>query len=585
MSKSKLINKKTGYILVCVLSIAYCFLPLMKEIIGKLVSDNMGCLRLVMDLANCPGEFDSVTSYYGQFYYIIFFLVFKMTSNPYDIYLAIIYGNALFRALTGILIYKIQTDYLSIDYLTACLLTVIALGCFPGNSITRFNNETPLFILLYAVLFFALWANNISGKAKYILYVLILLLCGYGLLIHTRWILFFFCIYFVLILNDLIYKKNMVALKLSPASLIVLFVGRKIVKIITNYLHGSGTVRNSSLEISKYAQSSAVTLDGALMIVFSNIYRLLILTYGIPLIAFAVFGCIAFLYFRSGREKFTETISSNQFIVFMSSILAIIGSVAGLVFYYGSAISKGLLAEKANKNFSGIGYDRYYLLYAGALIIAVYSILMGRKISKRLMFSCIGIFIALYKIVTYFYYEAAGNYNYLYSTGSFTKTHELTFFVTLGCLIVFMLLLVYGKEKYYFGIIVAVSFLLSILNVKSFPTKLSFEKEYNSSYEFFEELEENNISLNNIYTNLGRIQFVLLGRRVYMLDDEKIDEVDVAVVNNAKEDLFVSNGFYKVAIDNNELLFVRDPELYKTLAKFNNEEVSLDTDTEESFED
>ena len=164
MSKSKLLNKKTGYILVCILSIAYCFLPLMKEITGKLVSDNMGCLRLAMDLANCPGNFDSVTNYYGQLYYIIFFPLFKITYNPYVIYLAIIYFNALFRALTGILIYKIQTDYLSIDWVTACLLTVISLECFPNNSITRFNNETPLFILLYVVLFFTLLANKASKK-------------------------------------------------------------------------------------------------------------------------------------------------------------------------------------------------------------------------------------------------------------------------------------------------------------------------------------------------------------------------------------------------------------------------------------
>ena len=585
MSKSKLLNKKTGYILVCILSIAYCFLPLMKEITGKLVSDNMGCLRLAMDLANCPGNFDSVTNYYGQLYYIIFFPLFKITYNPYVIYLAIIYFNALFRALTGILIYKIQTDYLSIDWVTACLLTVISLECFPNNSITRFNNETPLFILLYVVLFFTLLANKASKKTKYILYIPIMFFCGCGLLIHTRWVLFFLCIYFIIIVNDLIYKKEMTALKLSPIALIVFLGCRKIVKVITLYLHGTGTVHNSTLELSKYAQTTVLTFDGISMIVISNIYRLLILTYCIPLIGFVLFGCLAFLYFRSGNKKFTEAVSSNQFIVFLSSLMAIIGSFGGLVVYYGSGISKGLLLEKANKNFSGIGYDRYYLLYAGAFIIAVYSILKSRKISKRFMFLCVGIFIVLFKIITLLYYEMAGNYSYLYSTGTFTKTFELTFLMTLGCLVAFLLLLEYGKEKYFFGLIVAVSFLLSILNVKSFPTKLTFEKEYNSSYEFFEELEENNIRLNNIYTNLGRIQFVLLGRRVYMLDDEKIDEVDVAVVNNAKEDLFVSNGFYKVAIDNNELLFVRDPELYKTLAKFNNEEVSLDTDTEESFED
>ncbi len=585
MNKNKLINKKTGYFLVCFLGIAYCFLPLMKEITGKLVSDNMGCLRLAMDLANCPGEFDSVTNYYGQLYYLIFFPLFKVTYNPYVIYLALIYFNALFRALTGILIYKIQIDYLSIDWVVACFLTIISLTCFPNNSITRFNNETPLFILLYAVLFFVLLANNASKKVKYFLYIAILFFCGYGLLVHTRWILFFLCIYSVIIVNDLIYKKEMAALKLSPIALIVFLGCRKIVKVITYYLHGTGTVHNSTLELSKYAQTTVITFDGACMIIFSNIYRLLILTYCIPLIGFVLFGWFAFLYFRSGNKKFTETVSSNQFIIFMSSLLAIIGSFLGLIVYYGSGISKGLLIEKSNKNFSGIGYDRYYLLYAGALIIAIYSILKSRKISKRFMFLCVGLFIVLYKIIALFYYEMVGNYNYLYSTGSFTKSFELTFFVTLGCLIVFMLLLEYGKEKYFFGIIVATSFVLLILSVRCFPTKLSFEKEYNSSYDFFEELEKNNISLNNIYTNLGRIQFVLLGRRVYMLDDEKIDEVEVACVSNSKEDLFISNGFYKIVIDNNELLFVRDPELYNTLAKFSKEEVSLDTDSEESLED
>lgn len=206
-------NIKYLCILLCCTIIPKIFIALLQNPIQ--VSDEVGALVAPayfagLDWSDVAGR----VSYYGTGYHFIFALLFKITSNPYVIYRAILISYVFIEALGGVIVfYLCEKHFVKDNPRLSCALGIMVVY-LQYNKDTWITNEAPIFLLVWivALLVIELYDAIENKKRKYWLSGILCLVLAYSLTIHTR-MLFLYALVIVIVLYVLICKrKSLVAI-------------------------------------------------------------------------------------------------------------------------------------------------------------------------------------------------------------------------------------------------------------------------------------------------------------------------------------------------------------------------------------
>lgn len=477
------------------------------------------------------------TRYYGYGFYWIYALIFRLTNNPYIIYGTMCIGNYLIISVVAFLIYKIEVKELCLPNGIMTMLFAI----FPGvvYSIVNYSyltNDIMVYVCYWLITYMVLklMANPTEKRRKIYSIMLAFFMC-YALTIHEKCIGIFWIVLIGIIVWEIIGKRKIVNKKYFFLSLILFYSIARITKELIIYFFWNevkaDTLANTSVlytDVTWFGNSLAkfkVVID----IFISNIVKLGTQTYGLFYIGCAVvlIKLCSFLNKKIRKKPIDlSDIENKTYWMIGISLFIILITMAGLALTWSSGVwNKLALDIELGKSARAYTYLRYYIIYVGPLLIAIYKMCRDALIERRE----IEVAFVIFGFTIYYYLMEIRNY-----LPEETKVLELFDFsigknnnIHLSILIlIVMMVAVYCFEKLYARIIWGV--LCTGLLIYLFVPKTMGEIQISSSladatYSYVKELEENaTIDGNKLYVldSLANYQFFLNKYSLKMYENE-----------------------------------------------------------------
>lgn len=521
--------------------------------------------------------------FYNFGYTMLMAPLYKMFKNPVTIYRAMLFVNVLVFAVMFLIIYRIAEKHLKLKRHVAIAM---AFAC-TFNSIVMFfkgfvYNELPLAFIMWLVLLLLLEIVDSAKGKRILLSALAGGVAAYGYLIHSRCIILFGALAFLIVLYLIVYKKWIVQpVACAGAFAICIYLERRIFNYVQAnlYLKGLDSVMSNSVQqvvTSTSRYEILKSFDGIIRITkqfFSLSGAVSIETGGMLTIITVIFVCYLINNLKkmlSGKEK------KKIFILIVFSTIAFWGIIACI-----SLIG-------ANNGYDRfLIYTRYFTPFVGPFLLTGLYLL---KTYKKIQFKWVAIgtaIISLIVILVYIFYtfpqldghSMTGNGTmYLFIPfaryGGQMKFSKNVFGIALGLLVIFtmILLFLYRRKQFIaFSMVVTLFCFLLVVRVEQRQCKGAAERKYKASNATYTLLEqEDGFEDRDVYCVGGETY-----RKTVLISSYDKDIVfDLRNMQTGENAVLLSNKVdslktYEVPfifqLDKNEWIGVWDPELKAAL--------------------
>lgn len=562
--------------LILILCLGFNLLSFLCPITMRTVSDNLGIFTGAVRLAGYAWEtFESASHYYGQGYYILFAPLFMLTENPFIIWGTIITVNAVVRALAGCMAYTISYKYLNLGRGISVGMAFLSQMFIAANSILRPNNETPLFFVVWLCALCVVRLLAAREKRTQIVRTIVLVaVLSYGLLIHTRVWMLFVCTLGGLFIFSVIYKKALLHVPTAVVSAVIGYLSTKAVKGYIVGLKGVSDLaesHNATLELERYTQNAVWGIKEAVLLVFSNLYRLMISTYGLA--AMGILAAVIILYVllfkQGGSEKHQETPACVLVAIYGVCVL---GTIIGLVMYYGNSFTTFWEDGSAGKFLSSLYYDRYWIVYTGPFLLgaAAYFVKHSGLLLKYVWIPVLGI-AALFAYMFYVVFprnqEIIANFCIvdIQANGNGKWDALLSAAILILFLVLSAVLFLKNKEKY---VIFAVVLIFGFNIAKTIEPpffELRLDDNVDGTYEMVSRCREQGINIDRLSASAYYLCFVFPRYDIIKFDADNLNE-EIIILNEVDQETYAEQlldaGYQTIELDENEFLWTSNQEMY-----------------------
>lgn len=562
------------------LILALCFgvniLSFLCPITMRIVSDNLGIFTGAVRLAGYAWEaFERASSYYGQGYYVLFAPLFMLTEDPFIIWGTVITVNAVVRALAGCMAYTISYKYLNLGRGTSIGMALLSQMLIAVNAILRPSNETPLFFVVWLSALCVVRLLAAKEKKTQIVRTLVLTaVLSYGLLIHMRALMLFVCTLGGLLVFSVLYKKALLHIPTAVVSGVIGFLAAEAVKGYIVGLKGAADLaesHNATLALDKYAQNAAWGIKEAVLLVFSNIYRLMISTYGlaaIGILAAIIILCVH-LCKRKNGEKYADTPDCPLVAIYGVCVL---GTIIGLVIYYGNAFTTFWEDGSAGRFLSSLYYDRYWIVYTGPFLLAAaaYFVKHNGLLLKYVWIPVLGI-AALFAYMFYVIFSMnqgiITNFCILDIQGNGNGKWDalLSAAILILFLVISAVLFLKKKEKYVIFAVVLIFGFNIAKTIKPPFFDLRLDDNVDGAYEMVSRCREQGVNIDRISTSGYHLCFIFPRYDIIKFDIDNLNE-EVIILNELDQAAYAEQltdaGYLLIQLDENEFFWTSNREMY-----------------------
>ena len=533
------------------------------------------------------------TRYYGQGFYWIYAIIFRITSNPFFLASAIYVCNSVLISLTSGIIYYIAISFLKMkNNWWTILSSILPCLCYTYVNWKYISNDVPVLTVFWLmILFFMLSYTNKGNKRKYIQYsVCASFFMGYLLTIHEKTIAVWIAVSVTIILFLIFFDERIVHLGAFVTSAIAFYVGARWIKnsALALFWQEEGT---SVANTSAFSQTSVWLLDKPLGwkiiidIVATNFLTLCERTGGLVIIAFNIIIVMIIYCVKCKVLKKKVRIFGSfklKFFIILVAFFSVAIIVLGLANQWSPSLFRAYyMADKVGKGVRAYSYERYYIAFVGPAILAICSELEYIVFKfRKIIYSSMGMLVLLYA------YYLGCIHSYLVDEWNTTSLSVLSVFpdisknwnvyLSIVLTIIFLVSLVLIKTKrqlhiYYFFcalLVVLLNVNFRELKVPSINVSVS-----DAGYELVTNIREYGYELDNIYAeaNANMYQFMLSRESInYGFPDSNIEECIVFsnIEWSGLHPYSVGNyGFYYTQLDNNEYVYVKGEKYIEMLEK------------------
>lgn len=599
-------TKKLQHIDFCILFLITCLPRLILALTGKMgfwPSDEVATLSGAASLAGYDwSAVISQAGYYGQGFYSLFAPVFMLTDNPFTIYRVIAVVCALLQGSIAFFAYHIARKYFQVRERKILLFISVACSYMLNTEAVILYNEHPIILVCWLIVLLLLQLHACMDKkwAKALYTILLMLVMGYAITLHTRSWTLWLALLGTVILYYLIYRRSLISLPvcIGAGSCLAIGLGIVISRIQSSlWLHnGSEPLRNAGIYFSEIPLNTPDGFHAWLNIIIGQIHSASFASLGASVLCIVIFLS---LIMRALRHK--EILPDRnhhreqQFIILGTYFLtAVIVTIGGLSLTWLSNATKALQEGFGNTHTSLkiFLYFRYFAPYTGPLLLLLfvyfyhYPYVLKRYLKPAtLLFGGLQIF-WLASIVPYVYqfqeYKAVRFCPYvLFAFGD--RVNLATFIIAALVLTVAWSVMwtFLRKGRIYVPIAMITIFLVyhyMSMSIGYVQPRQDFRyQKINGGYEFIQELEANHIAfptiyapaqMNNTTAPFYYYQFYL--NRYTIIPEYPDETCQTALVlysqpNNAK---LLSMGYRYTKLDSNEYLYCNSKEFRKIIKQF-----------------
>lgn len=569
------------YISVFFITFLISMLRLFKQIDINVSLDEIGTLASAAKLGGLDWEnVVENTRYYGQGFYWIYAFLFRLTSNPYIIYLGIFVLNSM---LTSIISVGIFCSLYSFD-ITQNRLRDIVISCVPALCYTHVNynyisNDVPVFIFFWVLIFLIIKAFKCKNekRAGAIYSILISIDMGLLLTFHEKTIAVWIGILICIFIYWVIYHEQVVNVySLVIASVVSYALARWFKDYIINlfWTQAGKDIANANAfsEMSWWFVQDLKAIKIMFDVAVTNIIVFNQRTMGLFVLTVVIIVPLLFekmKYTILKRSSDSEKEKLEFFLLLLSCVVVAI-IIVGLIIDWGNGIYQNYDKDNIGKAIRAYSYVRYYVPFAGpALVITGCKIdIYERRIRHFILLGGICT-IALYKYYLVFVHDQLVNVWGGTNLGIYTIWDEgnnnniiLSILITIG----FYLILLLDKHKRKVFYYICMFFALVILNVNC--SKFSFPQLTNATVnggtELIHNLEKKDDDLEQIYVESNKSMYQFMNPTVKiktnLLDENTENMIVLAEPPKAKKNksfLTEKAEWSYGKLDDNEYVYVK----------------------------
>lgn len=329
------------------------------------------------------------SGYYGWGWYSLFFWVFKITDNPMIIYRIINLANSLIRVLIIPIAFYIGEKYLRITNKKILYLCAALMPWMTTQSIGMMINEYILEFIIWTIMLVLckiLQYNHSNRKLFYL--ILMLVLSGYSLLIHTRALVILIAVSITLVFYYMIQKNIKFSILILLGASAAYLIAQDINSFYQNQVWNTAeNLRNAAVTISKIDLFNIDTWVVWAHMVIGLLTSENILTGGL----FSICVIVIVVYFR---KLCTKEVEMNPYlnIILVVSILCTGATILGFLvsgWFKGMVSSWDITELQDNYEYRGLTYVRYWNVYLPPAILCALSLLDKLKYKMILNISVI----------------------------------------------------------------------------------------------------------------------------------------------------------------------------------------------------
>lgn len=235
----------------------------------------------------------SNAGYYGSGFSALFAPLFLLTDNPFVIYKGMLIGASVFQALIAPISFHLFHKYFKIKSYAFLIPAALACSFMVVTRTTIFYNEHILIFISWLVAWLlCILAGTNEKKKKRIYTLLLLLVLGYGLTIHTRALTYWIALVVLIAFYGWIYRKWLV----SPGVCLIgggisYLLGQEFIQLVQQAIWRAGEqpIRNEQVVISPPTDLFSLdTWQAWFSIVFGQLNTISAVTGGFILLAIAL---------------------------------------------------------------------------------------------------------------------------------------------------------------------------------------------------------------------------------------------------------------------------------------------------------
>ncbi|MDD6071998.1 MAG: hypothetical protein PUC12_14490 [Clostridiales bacterium] len=523
--------------------------------------------------------------FYNFGYTMIMAPVYKIFSDPVDIYRAMLFFNIIVHGIIVVIAYHVLSQKFKCS---KCMSIGIALVSTCNAIILFFRgfiyNEIPLALVVWLVVWLLLELADSVGKKRIILSGILGMVAAYGYIIHSRCVIIFGTLGVLIVLYLLVYKKWLI----QPVSFSVVFMGcfyfeKKLLDYVQQnlYLKGLDVTMPNSVEhvvTGTWRYSSLTSFEGIKKLIssfFSLAGAVTIETGGL----LTIVTVVAIYYFIKTFKDYRKGKGNKElFIIMVFSFISLWGMVAAIA-----------LTGASNGKVRFVAYTRYFMpfigpfLMLGLILLKNYSKFNYKKVViwSGVITAIVGVVYVFYaypilngttmrEITSYYFFMAFARYP------SQVKFSKNVFAIALAVLVLFTLIMLelYRRKQIIALCTVAVVFSIALSwSVEKRQCNPSSERRYEMSNATYELFQNDEIPDDKQVYCLGNDTY----KKAVLVSayDEKIEydsakmQVDnnVVLLTNRVDDLENYNVSYIFQLDKNEWIGFWDEKLNDSFEK------------------
>lgn len=324
----------------------------------------------------------SKAGYYGQGFYTLLAPIFCLTDDPIVIYRCMAVVCALIQGSVAYLAYYCLRRFFYIK--NRWMLLIMAIGCsyMLNTEASILYNEHPYLLVtwLVAILLLQLNKNVDNKKKKAVLTVMLLVVLGYSLTLHTRaWVLWM-ALAVVVIAYYYAYRKWLISLPVCFTFGICL-IGVALVYI--GYMQrniwltdDTGSLRNAGLDLH-ITWSSMSTVYAWFCIIVGQLNSAVYATIGVAVIGVVILLAMIWRVFRKKKALPDNPygLEKKYFVLGVFFIVATIFTIGGLSLKWLDGLTQAMEGAEGSSDvaFKILFYFRYFATYTGPLLMVTFS--------------------------------------------------------------------------------------------------------------------------------------------------------------------------------------------------------------------